>query len=761
MTRVANPSGQKRVPSGYKDGGPNISSPGVYIGIVKKNDDNQNMGRLQVYIPAFGGDPEAETSWISVSYASPFAGTTSIFNQGSNVQEYEDTIKSYGFWAVPPDIDARVLVAFADGGRIDKGYWFACLFQQGTQVSIPGIPSKKTHTGENKPAAPKNKKDLDPDLEKYVEHKPMSNALQMQGLESDPLRGTTTSSATRESPSRVLGLLTPGQHQFVLDDGDKEGNNRLIRLRTSNGTQILLDDVAGHVYMITKTGESWVELSADGNIHIYGSQSVNVRSQQNINLYADNNINIEAGNAVNVKTSAGSIKLESGNEISTFATTSTMLTSIETSNINSGAGHYETAGVIHMNGPAAASHVLIDKNELTVNQGITESICSIVPEHEPWAGHSGMTNPVGHGNQQMQQDPAPEQTPRSPTENETPANILKEEVATEDLPAPVALEQVSTSAAASDKIKENNGFSPVNVQDAQGQSGGFGSSLTKPENLKAMLSAGASKVADTISNSAKSVAKAFDLKLPEGAPGSSFLSADIFKKFNQAVSDAASTASKFVSGNSGTSLGTPANNLSLSQIQGMLAKGINLDAANAMFANDIAANESSVKNTLAAAGVKDIPQNAFDGLVSMQNQLGDVSYTYVKGEKIDMTPLYAQGDWDRVAGFIAADDRDRPRRIQEAAMIAKNSYGPEVNMDAVVAKGIADAAELLAKGKLNKQTGAPATDQQAAALATAYLESTGNSLPGQTTATKLAAAKNLNSDELADAYKKQAGPWPY
>jgi hypothetical protein len=479
MARVGKPYGQRKAPSNYFVGDEgSMPSLGVYIGIVKKNDDTQRMGRLQVWIEAFGGDPEEEETWISVSYASPFAGSTSIFDQGNNVTEYEDTIKSYGWWAVPPDIDARVLVAFADGGRLDKGYWFACLYQRGTQISVPGIPAKKTWTGDTKPAAPKNRKDSDPDIEKYVEHKPTSDALNMQGLDKDSLRGITTSSAMRETPSRVMGILTPQQHQFVMDDGDKEGNNRLIRLRTRNGTQLLLDDVVGHVYLISKNGENWVEMSADGQIHIYANNDLNIRSQGNINMYSDKNINIEAGISFNVKTNQGSINLESGDAVSTFASTDTMITSALTSNINSGVGHYETAGVIHMNGPVAKSHIPVEVNNLTVNQGVTESICNTVPEHEPWAGHTGSINPIGPGGQQLLVDPNPEQTPRQPAPDENPSTTAKYEEEQDQEEKP--LEEVSTSPEAMMCMKDSNEYMPVNVDDGEGQSGGYGSAITSP-----------------------------------------------------------------------------------------------------------------------------------------------------------------------------------------------------------------------------------------------------------------------------------------
>lgn len=802
MSRVFKSGGQRKAPPNYdNDNSRQMTSPGVYIGIVKKNNDPQYMGRLQVWIEAFGGDPENEQTWISVSYASPFAGTTSIFEQGTNVAEYSDTIKSYGWWAVPPDIEARVLVAFADGGKLDKGYWFACLYQRSTQITVPGIPAKNTHTGENKPAAPKNKKDLDPDLEKYVEHKPMSDALKKQGLEKDFLRGLTSSSAMRETPSKVLGLLTPGQHQFVLDDGDKDGNNRLIRLRTTNGTQLLLDDVAGHIYMISKNGENWVEMSADGKVHIYANSDINIRSQANINMYADSSVNIEAGQAVNIKTNGGSIKLESANEISTYATSNTKITSLETSNINSGVAHYETAGVIHMNGPVADVHQLIDTYQLTVNQGVTESICSIVPEHEPWAGHSGTINPTGHGNQQMQKDPAPDEQPRQPKPNETPAPIQKEELEGENIPTVKKLDEVTTSPEAQENIKESNGFSPVNVKDGDGESGGYGSAiLTKDGNpvdangnpigeaiqdetgatgnirrnpetgelysSSLRLNEETGTYYDTAPNTTASQnnlpaapTPGFDLQLPSGT-GSVSLSAAAFSAFKKLTDASDALLGTGVTSSPSPNL-QPGPALSKEQIQEILGKGITPAKANAMFANDISRNETDVKKVLKAANVTDVPQGAFDGLVSMQNQLGDITYTYVNGEKIDMRPLYKGGDWAAVASFIAADERDRPRRIREAAMIAKNDYGPKVNENNIIDQGMSEAAELLAKGKLNKQTGSPGSNQQVVALATSYIAVQGTSLPNQSTALKLAAAKNYAEEDIVEKYRRQAGPWPY
>lgn len=725
-----NPLGQKKVPQNYAGNTNNkgiASSPGVYVGIVKRNDDPQHMGRLQVWIEEMGGDPEDESSWIGVSYASPFGGSTSIFEQGTNVKEYEDTIKSYGFWAVPPDLEARVLVGFA-AGKLDKGYWFACLFQRGTQVSIPGIPAKNTWTGENKPAAPKNRKDSDPDLEKYVEHKPMSNALKQQGLADDPIRGTTTSSATRETPSKVIGLLTPGQHQFVMDDGDKDGNSKLIRLRTTSGTQLLLDDTSGHVYIISKAGESWMELSADGRIHIYGSKDISIHTQENLNLYADKNINIEAGISVNIKAGTD-VHAEAGNNVQTLAGQDTMITSGSTSNINSSIAHYETAGVIHMNGPTAASTEAFELNSLVVNQSVTTSICTTVPEHEPWFGHSGSVNPVGPGNQQMQKDPAPTQTPRQPDPREqgSPIDTQAHEHTEVDV------SEATTSEQAQAQIKENNKFTPVNHDDGTGQSGGF-----------------ASNVSDTPASNPNQTDK-------ETA------------KLNKQNAEAERTALDGIL-TDGTIISNQTEQQGTKVLDELAAKstdpeiftnGITPGKADQLFANDLKKNETSVKKLLSGSGTEKVPQNVFDSLVSFQNQTGDASYAYIKGEKIDLTSMYKNGEWDRAAGFIAADERDRPRRIQEAAMMANNNYGNTNTQNNVVNIGFKQTNGMLLKDQLNKQTGNAVTPQQTFALGSSYFVQTGNTLPSLSFATNNIIKANSMTGDITQILKKQQGPWPY
>lgn len=235
-----------------------------------------------------------------------------------------------------------------------------------------------------------------------------------------------------------------------------------------------------------------------------------------------------------------------------------------------------------------------------------------------------------------------------------------------------------------------------------------------------------------------------------------FLSEKDFADFEKKVTDAANatlTKNKAVGDVPGLT-GKAASDKSVIET---LTNGISPEKANAMLATDIVRDETAVRKTLTSAGVSKVPQNVFDGLVSMQNQLGDITYAYIGGEKIDLTSSYKAGDWDGAASLIAADERDRPRRIKEAAIIVSNDYGPDADENVLIDRGLADTNEMIAKGKLNAQTGDPATDQQVLAASANYLNQTGKSVPGK----GFVLSGIANSNELETLVKQSVGPWPY
>lgn len=288
----------------------------IYVGIIKEVYDGEKMGRLKIWIPELSSNPEDAT--IVASYASPFAGA-------SNLNDLQSTSKSgqtsYGWWGVPPDINNEVLVCFANSDP-NQAYWFACLYQQYMNNMVPGIPEvsiisndpNKPNTG---PASEYNKKDpnqnqsTDPQRPGY---QPLIQALTNQGLYFDDIRGQSTSGARRETPSTVQGILSPGGNQFVIDDND---DNKFIRLRTQNGTQVLINDTTGIIYMVSRNGNSWVEISDDG-LDYYTSGKISMRSHDDINFHSDGNINMMAVKGININ-SANDIKIGAATSINTVA----------------------------------------------------------------------------------------------------------------------------------------------------------------------------------------------------------------------------------------------------------------------------------------------------------------------------------------------------------------------------------------------------------------------------------------------------------
>jgi len=114
--------------------------PGPYVAIVKDNRDANRMGALTVNIPSLSKVAETNRDGLYVvQYLTPFYGAKSPQAvDGSEVAEYKGSQHSYGFWAVPPDIDSRVLVIFAEGNT-KQGFWIGCIQDTYTNHMVPGI----------------------------------------------------------------------------------------------------------------------------------------------------------------------------------------------------------------------------------------------------------------------------------------------------------------------------------------------------------------------------------------------------------------------------------------------------------------------------------------------------------------------------------------------------------------------------------------------------------------------------------------------
>ena len=320
-----------------------LPNPGPWLGIVTSHQDPTYMGSLEVVlIKPTSGELNLQSETFVVSYLSPFYGVSSVKLEGNDSSNFQDVQKSYGFWAVPPDIGATVMCIFIDGDP-NQGYWFGCVQDRFQNHMVPGLAAstnvaitaeqERKYGTRNLPVAEflKGTRDLSiskPDTFTKPIH-PFADRLLAQGLLTDSIRGTTTSSARREVPSQVFGISTPGPldpngrkatvgyesktrepitrlggSSFVMDDGDENGQNELVRIRTRTGHQILLHNTHDLIYIAHGSGKSWIEMTSNGKIDIYAKDSISVHTEADFNFRADRDINFEAGRNLNISVGA-------------------------------------------------------------------------------------------------------------------------------------------------------------------------------------------------------------------------------------------------------------------------------------------------------------------------------------------------------------------------------------------------------------------------------------------------------------------------
>jgi putative chitinase len=442
------------------------------------------MGSLEVaLIKGVVNNINNQSETYIVRYLSPFYGVTSLRFEGTNSGDFNDVQKSYGMWMVPPDVGTRIMVIFIDGDP-NQGYWFGCVQDMYQNHMVPGIAASKqtvlTKEQQRKygtdvlPVAEFNKKTQG--LENPNPNKigkpvhPFADRLLAQGLLLDSTRGVTSSGARREVPSQVFGISTPGPldtspgakrgqvgyaekrsapvsrlggSTFVMDDGDVNGQNELVRIRTRTGHQILLHNSQDLIYIANSKGTAWIELTSNGKIDIYARDSVSIHTEQDFNFRADRDINLEAGRNINIRTLGNmetnvaghyflivddnakiairkdkeetvgeDCKLSVGQDMHLLTTNNTMLSTGKQFNIAARGQLRETASEVHMNGPAAASAEAATLPPLLSTYTLPnrasdagwasgnffkapdiKSIMQRVPTHEPWDQHENV-NPA-------------------------------------------------------------------------------------------------------------------------------------------------------------------------------------------------------------------------------------------------------------------------------------------------------------------------------------------------------------------------------
>lgn len=411
-----------KLPSYFdKDKSPVRLDPGPYVGKIKNTLDATRSGRIQVYIPNLAsGDEDNPSSWRTVSYASPFFGTT--HQPDDNKQNAFSKVQhTYGMWAVVPDVDNFVLCTFA-GGDPNRGFWFACIPNQIGHHMVPGIAGSAEvddgtiedgkvksgyESGKATVVAEFNENQDKLEWESFLSfkkpiHEEQFKNLLRQGLESDYIRGIISSSSQRESPSYVFGISTPGRklkdpegsasqvnslsagaadtdefaiparkggHTFVMDDGDWAGRDKLVRFRTAAGHQILMNDTARILYIGNSDGSAWIELTGPGHLNIYTGDSVNIRAQGDLNFHADKNINFNAGKEINF--SSGKTTNIQGEKINISSVQDLIIFGEKVGVGSSGSLNINASGTSTINGTGGLK---MTGATITLNQGGTQSV---------------------------------------------------------------------------------------------------------------------------------------------------------------------------------------------------------------------------------------------------------------------------------------------------------------------------------------------------------------------------------------------------
>lgn len=190
-------------------------------------------------------------------------------------------------------------------------------------------------------------------------------------------------------------------------------------------------------------------------------------------------------------------------------------------------------------------------------------------------------------------------------------------------------------------------------------------------------------------------------------------------------------------------------------------KGVDEEQAEQLFQRSLERDQKAVKDTLKSVGVTTVPQRVFDGLVSFYQNTGDITYVYYDEEKIDLTGLYASGEWERVSKFIGRDQRNSWRRNKDVAAMLYGDYGKVDDNKTIIKRGLDDAVGLIKKGKFNYAAGNPASLEQTLAVGSSYFRNTGNMMPGLDYSAKSGILDNLKTNKITDLLKQSSKQLKY
>lgn len=311
---------------------------GCSMGVVVDTDDPLQQGRLRIYCPDLNDDPKKVQHLPWAVYVSPFGGSirNASHTKGHDPDNATTTgTTQYGFWGIP-EKGANVLVTCVNGDP-RRRVWLGCIYEHqevgglfggiydwGDEVDgpfcapTPQFPNER-HKMEplysNQGKAFQEKRDSREWKTRAVDYSGMVNVDQGNYGTHSQLSSGEKDSWVREKlgamgydwtsfknlgahlASKVFGFMSPGLHSISFDD--RPFSSR-IRLRTTAGHQIIMDDTNERIYVSTYEGNSWVELDTNGNIDVYSDRRISFRAKKDINFSTDETFRVKAAKGIHL-----------------------------------------------------------------------------------------------------------------------------------------------------------------------------------------------------------------------------------------------------------------------------------------------------------------------------------------------------------------------------------------------------------------------------------------------------------------------------
>jgi hypothetical protein len=304
------------------------------IGVVKNNSDPAQHGRLQIYIPAIDSKSYDLDDLTWADYVTPFGGAVANLKVGREQSEIPG-MSAYGFWAIPK-IGAQVICGYMESDPSMR-FWFGCIYTPEVNRTLPqSIDGGLTELDDSGVYPQKEIPHLAANLAEAGLDKSSKHYRTRGGYErsvshpSNKTNNKPTDNGYAPKPnepdkadSQIICLSSPGKHYIMMSDVDEYCR---VRIKTTEGNQIIFDDTNERIYISTAKGKNWIELDeGNGRVYLYSDSKINIRAKNDLNLYSDENVNIVANKRVNIQSETRSVNIESVHDVRLNSTAADVL----------------------------------------------------------------------------------------------------------------------------------------------------------------------------------------------------------------------------------------------------------------------------------------------------------------------------------------------------------------------------------------------------------------------------------------------------